>query len=621
MSFTLKGQKDSLLIIPLDSININKNRVEIFKNGIKIQNISNKSLQDFKHQNLADLLALESSVYIKNYGGGNMSSTALRGGNSNHTSILWNGFRINSNLNGGMNLNLIPILFIDEIKVQYGGTTSMWGSGAIGGSVHLNNNFNAKNNTSYQYTNGSFGYQQHQLQFNYSRGKFKSYVKAFSFNALNNYPYLYENEKIIQNHAQIVNNGFITGKQYTLNSKQTLEVHFWYQNTKNEIPPIINQSYSKAKQQDEFFRVNSKWIYQEKNKQHSIKAAFFKEKNIYTDPIANINALNQSNILIIENENNWFIQKKHQIQLGFQQSFANGYSKNFNGIAQLNKTSAFILYQFKSKNSENIFNTSFRKEYINNQINPFSFSASFEKLILKNLKLYVNINRVNRIPTFNDLYWIPGGKINLLPEKGWTGEIGSKINFKLKKTLNYQLETNFYNKIINDWIIWLPNGNYWSPMNLMRVNSYGIETNQKIIWLVNKLKIQIYCNTSYNIAKNTISKTPNDLSLNKQLIYTPIYNFNGGFWIDYKKISIQYRQNYIGYTYTSSDHSSYLPPYSVGNLNIQYIQDLKNINVNIHLQITNIWNTNYQVIQNRPMPPLQFYLGIQLKINNLNFKQ
>ncbi len=615
------SQKDTLISIPLDSIKVQSDRLNLFQNGIKIQKISEKSLQDFKHLNLSDLLALETGVYIKNYGGGNMATITLRGGNSNHTSILWNGFNINSSLNGGNNLNLIPVQFMDEINVQYGGSSSMWGSGSIGGSVHLNNNFKNENTISYNFILGSYGHQQHQIKSDFKIGKHKTYIKAFNLNSVNNYPYLYQNREIIQNHASIHNLGYLIGNQFTINQKQTVEIHIWHQYTFNEIPPILNQNISKAIQNDHNIRLNAQWKYQLKNKQFVLRSGYFNEKNGFTDSMANIFALNKSTQFLIENENNFYIHKNHQLQIGLQQSFINGFSQNFNGIVQQNKTSGFILYQFKSNNLKNKLSLSVRKEWVSNQINPLSFSANFERKILKYFTIYSNFNRVNRIPTFNDLFWIPGGKLNLLPEQGFTSELGLKWTIKLNKNTLYHLEINGYNKRINNWIIWLPNTNFWSPMNLMNVHSYGLESNHKIHWAKDNWKIQFNLNTNYNIAHNTTSKTPNDASLFKQLIYTPIYNFNGGLLIQYKKISVQYRQNYIGYTYTSSDHSNYLPPYSVGNLSFQYAKEYTKINTNYFFQITNIWNENYQVVQNRPMPLQQFYIGIQLSIKHLNFKK
>ncbi len=614
-------QIDTILSIPLDSIEIQKSRLDLFNTGIKVQKISDKNLQDFNHLNLSDLLALETGVYIKNYGGGNIATPTFRGGNSNHTTILWNGFNINSNLNGGSNLNLIPVQLMNDINVQYGGTTSMWGSGAIGGSVHLNNIFKSQQIFSYHYINGSFGHHQHQIQSNFTIGKNKTYIKAFTLNALNNFPFKHQNEEFTQQHAQIQNKGYLIGHQLNIHPKQTIEIHLWHQYSSNEIPPTLSQIQSKSVQNDHILRCNAQWKYVEKNKHFVIRAGYFNEKNGYTDSIANIFAINKSTQLIIENENNFKLNKNHQIQIGAQQSFTNGFSRNFNGIAQQNKTSGFLLYQFKSNNAKNIIIASLRKEFVTNQINPLSFSANYERILAKNIQIFANINRVNRIPTFNDLFWIPGGNPNLLPEQGWTSELGIKWKAKINKNTHYHLEINGYNKRIKNWIIWLPNTNFWSPMNLMNVHSYGLETNHKIFWTKNNWKIQFNLNTNYNIAHNTTSKTLNDASLYKQLIYTPIYNFNSGLLIQYKKLSIQYRQNYIGYTYISSDHSNHLPPYSIGNVNFQFQQEFKKISANYFLQITNMWNVNYQVVQNRPMPPQQFYLGIQLSYKPLNLKK
>jgi hypothetical protein len=55
-------QIDTILSIPLDSIEIQKRRLDLFNTGIKVQKISDKSLQDFNHLNLSDLLALETGV-------------------------------------------------------------------------------------------------------------------------------------------------------------------------------------------------------------------------------------------------------------------------------------------------------------------------------------------------------------------------------------------------------------------------------------------------------------------------------------------------------------------------------------------------------------------------------
>jgi hypothetical protein len=75
---------------------------------------------------------------------------------------------------------------------------------------------------------------------------------------------------------------------------------------------------------------------------------------------------------------------------------------------------------------------------------------------------------------------------------------------------------------MENWIIWLPNGGFWSPQNLMRVWSRGAETNTS--YQLNLKRIKLFSNfkTSYVLSENTASALNSDASLNKQLIYYSI---------------------------------------------------------------------------------------------------
>jgi vitamin B12 transporter len=53
---------------------------------------------------------------------------------------VWNGVTINSPLNGQADFNLIQTTNYDQINVRSGGGSVAYGSGAIGGSIHLTNN-------------------------------------------------------------------------------------------------------------------------------------------------------------------------------------------------------------------------------------------------------------------------------------------------------------------------------------------------------------------------------------------------------------------------------------------------------------------------------------------------
>ncbi|UJH91970.1 TonB-dependent receptor plug domain-containing protein [Antarcticibacterium sp. 1MA-6-2] len=53
---------------------------------------------------------------------------------------MWNGININSQFNGQIDFNTINAAGFDEIAVRGGGGSVAYGTGAIGGTVHLNTN-------------------------------------------------------------------------------------------------------------------------------------------------------------------------------------------------------------------------------------------------------------------------------------------------------------------------------------------------------------------------------------------------------------------------------------------------------------------------------------------------
>ena len=111
-----------------------------FEDSKKTISIDSLTLSRYNTSSLSELLSHQSAIHIKSYGNGNIATTSMRGGNANHTAILWNGLNIQNAMLGQTDLSIIPSAFFDQISLEYGGASAMWGSGAIGGSIHLKNN-------------------------------------------------------------------------------------------------------------------------------------------------------------------------------------------------------------------------------------------------------------------------------------------------------------------------------------------------------------------------------------------------------------------------------------------------------------------------------------------------
>ncbi|WP_299527140.1 TonB-dependent receptor, partial [uncultured Lutibacter sp.] len=129
------AQKDS--IISLDVINLQTIKLNKHSKGYKVVAISDSIIQH-NTESFSSLLRFNSPIYMKEYGAGGTSSASFRGTSASNTAVIWNGININSINNGQTGFNSLNVGLFDNINVRSGGGSIEFGSGAIGGTVHLN---------------------------------------------------------------------------------------------------------------------------------------------------------------------------------------------------------------------------------------------------------------------------------------------------------------------------------------------------------------------------------------------------------------------------------------------------------------------------------------------------
>ena len=87
---------------------------------------------------VAELLRYHSGIEIARNGGpGQVTSTFIRGANSNHTLVLIDGVRVNPGTAGGAALQNITPELVERIEIVKGPRSSLHGSEAIGGVINI----------------------------------------------------------------------------------------------------------------------------------------------------------------------------------------------------------------------------------------------------------------------------------------------------------------------------------------------------------------------------------------------------------------------------------------------------------------------------------------------------
>jgi vitamin B12 transporter len=627
--------------ITIKTVHVISTRNKEFAVGSKTVLLDSNKIYTYNNANLSNLLNDQSGIFIKSYGLGGLATTSMRGGSAYHTAVIWNGFNIANSLNGNVDLSLMKNFLIDEIAIQYGGSSALWGSGAIGGAVLLNSKkeFDKGLSVSVGGSVGSFRNFQQNISLDYSSKKFNSSLKLINENAKNDFEYIIpqsnigeENKKIKQVNNQLSQTGLLSENHFQLNAKNKINFIGFFQNSNRQIAPTIYQSNNQARQDDKIIRLTSEWQFSINKFIFQTRAAYFDEKLFYSDDFLLGEGTDKSRSVITESEVKYYLNNYHLFNFGINNTNISAFSENYKSKIHKNQLSAFAAYRFQSKNEKLEASLSARKGIQNKFIIPFTYTAGLNVTLLQGVVGRGQFSKVYRIPTINDLYWNPGGNPDLRSEYGFTEEIGLNINanqlFSNKATsglnttekFKLTIDVTYFNKNINEWIIWLPRGSIWSPKNILEVWSRGVETS--IDFTIQKSSFQFGANTKINYIVSTNQKSTNeqDLSIGRQLIYVPLYATVSNVFIGYRNFYFNYNHQYNGYRYTSSDNYQYLFPYHLNNFQISKSIFKKNKILKSFICINNVFNKNYQVLAGRSMPLRNYQIGINLTINKAKQK-
>lgn len=617
MALSTHAQKDT---VPLGEVVIKASRINASSTGKKIQKFDSLTLELFKNQTLDVLLSNITPVFVKNYGSGASQTTTFRGGNASQTAILWNGLNIQNSMLGQTDLSNVAGSLFNSIDVEYGGSSALWGSGAMGGAIHLNNTtslnkgFRTKINT----LMSDIGLRSAATDIGYSNSQISFDLKGILVNSTNEYSYYKDSATIVnQKNAAYQQLSAMPQLKWFVNKNNSVQASVWLNKGLRNFPNNTGTVHNKVQQEDESQRASLNWNYSTHKIVNYVKAAYFFELLNYSDSLAAIDSRADMETRIIEDDLYLTWKEDHTLNFGFNYTKNEGRTTNYNGTKFIEKYAFVLGHRDVFMNGKLTTNLAARLEHTSSNLNPITYNFGADYVPVKNVVLKLNLGKVYRIPTLNDLYWTPGGDPNLKPEEGYTAD-GTAQYSHTKNKINIIVSGSAFYKIINNWIQWVPSGVAgYKPINLQEVNSRGTETAWQIAYNKNKFTAQLKCITSYVLS--TVNKTllEGDETLNKQLIYTPRYTVNSSVLIRYGTFAISYFHNYVGYRFTASDNSAWLKPYHYSTLRTTFTYPYKSLDLGLFANINNVLNKNYVVLQNMPQPLRYFELGIQLNYKTI----
>jgi len=547
-------------------------------------------------------------IILKDYGPANISTISMRGGNASQVQVSWNGVELNNPMLGLTDLSIINPNLLNEISVS----SSIRGFSGISGELNLESNSSEHITPKLGLELGmkikSFNSNDFHLKTSFSKKQYGLSLSAIAAQALNNYKFPSESENKQFGNSEVRRNGFMLSQFFQTKKLGKFEWHVWGQSSFNEIPPTVVQSSSSAFQFDRFLRSQLHHrIELGKNHLTTVFSHAYNE-NDFTDSLNLEFAENRFTRLHAHSEleresSNWTQKLKILVEK------LNAFSKNYE--ADRSREIVSGQYSLAKKFNRNKIQVNGKASLIDQKL--FSAYQLFADIYLgRDLFIFSGVSQTFRAPTLNDLYWRPGGNINLLPEQAQAAELGlKKLIYKNNSQATFELTA--YSRHTKNWMLWVfnPELNYWSAANINEVSSRGIEAQMKL-----KKRISSSSNLQLNFGGQYVksvfkeSLSLPDIEEGSQLYYVPRLSANTELGWQYKLFKIEHSANYRssqeGVLYTISQ-------FTVQDFSLSRTMKTKSAQIAVGLTAKNIFNTRYEMVEYRPLPGRHFEIEIHLK--------
>ena len=601
------AQLDTAVLLPAAQVTATPLRTGF--TGAQEQSWDSTALERYTGNYLMELLEREGGVFIKNYGGGSLATTTIRGGSAGHTAITWNGLPLQSPMLGQLDFALLPLAFVDGVTLQRGGGSAAWGSGAIGGTIGLRNTPLSYQGVEAgtQNITGSFGLRDHQIRLRYRKNKWAVNTRLFRRSANNDFRFALENgAEREQTHAEFQQDGLLQEVYWLPKRGHKLAAYAWLQTSDRNIPPTTVQTRSTATQQDTFIRTALHYQHQKDNGVLNARLGWFREAIDYNDEAILLESLSHFHTITGEVEQQWALSARTRAQIGLFYTWATAVADGYRGT-QPEQNQAAVFASVRHEWNKLEVQASLRQAYVDGERVPLVPALGLSGDLIGHLDWRAKVSYNYRVPTLNDLFWQPGGNQGLRPESGWSSEAGI-----VWAQGNWSYQATGFNRRISNWILWgiIEGQNFWSANNLTEVWSRGLE--QRLSYSRDLLNWHWEVQLGYDYIRSTneVALAQPKMDVGAQLAYTPEHMAFARFSARGQGFQLTYQHRLVGEVETLN--LSTLSGYQLGFLQVQYHTQWRKLSAQIFGRADNLWGANYRVLERRAMPGRNYQFGINI---------
>lgn len=557
------------------------------------------------------------SIFVKEYSPGGLTTISQRGFGASQTRVLWNGFEVNSASLGQMDFSGTSLIHTGSMVLLSGSYSALAGFGGSASTLLLNSDQHGLGRAGIWMLSetGNFGLWSAALGGHFASKHF-SYSGAIDFrNCENNYAFSDNSSGLtpyalkIRKDAAYKSLNATGNMHYSPGNGFLLSLSFWAKENYNELPVSLLEAQADAAstQHSTSYRLTTKVHKQWRNADQLTMAIYFAlDEYHYSNPSSGIESGNRSKFAAFRTEYKHLLGKHFATKVNLLTNVSNAFSDNYAALQTRQSGDGSLQLAFDSAHFHAFaqINAAFKE----------SFTPAIGPLLGMNWQIrkrwWIGLASATnfRYPSFNDLYWEPGGNPNLEPEQVQSLDANIEYRFENEK---FSLQSGVFPFLAKgkNLIQWVPQGALWTPINIAITRHFGFEGRIKT-----QMKIHNWIAvTNFSAAYAVAQDVTDELSprYRKDLIYTPRIkaNASGELFID--RLSFCWTTSLIGKRFTDVLNTRYMPVVYLHNIDIGYKFEIGNSNWLFSFGIDNIMNADYQIIAWYPMPKRWIHFRIK----------
>ncbi len=598
-------------------------RSEIFQhafNSHRVQIVSSADFQQSNSRDLADVLQRHSGAFIKSYGRG-LASISLRGLSSSQSLLALDGIPLSSPQLGSFDLSLLPSIALESVELAYGGASSFIGSNGMSGMVNMTTK-PTKGNSNFLFKTGMGQYGESHSGFTISQWLgVNTWLKlsAEREESEDSYPILDRNllqaVRVDQFGWDYESRSGMLGIGTKLAGHE-IDLNWWGSDSERGLGFATGEERG-ARQWDQSNRL---WL----SDKYRLGSGLFRGHLLYQNqllryarPFPFVNGEEEviddsGRTKLWQSELAWHSTLSEYLDMDLSFSFSEARATHPALARQTIQRDLGSSLGLSHANDIGTFNSSLRIDR-NSRSNKSDLqvlpSIGYRSKSLHDFSLKVNLSRVHRRPSLNDLFWQPGGNLDLRAESGMSGDLGLTA---LKSLGSWMVlsELTYFQQRVDDQITWIDLGNLWSPQNIGKVDTRGGEWSVQASRKGGLLRgFDLFANLTSAKDKSD----PESAAFGKQLRYTPKYQLKSN--LRFVKGDFMASVNLTGVSkrFVTSDESQTLDPYVLFGGRVGYGFTFPKFEAQSFISVENFTDQDYQIISSYGMPPRVIRFELILK--------